>query len=227
MLAVQDKPIFYPESDGKPMAETDVHRKLLNNTIDLLQNAFPDAYVSGNICLYYEKGNPKKMISPDALLCLSQSPHQKRTYRTWEEHAQLDLVMEFSSFSTQRIDHNKKKNLYQDELQVPYYVIFDPHGVYLTTYERINGDYQLIEADEKGRCHLPDLGLQVGIEDGNGLRLYDKNGTAILNSAEQGQQTAHNEAQRADNETQRANDLEKQLQQVQKELQALRANAKE
>ena len=29
--------------------------------IDLLRQAFSDAYVSGNICLYYEEGNPKKI----------------------------------------------------------------------------------------------------------------------------------------------------------------------
>ncbi|MBF0237782.1 MAG: hypothetical protein HQM12_08770 [SAR324 cluster bacterium] len=109
MLApYKNNDIFYPESDGKPMAETDVHRNLLLGMVDMLQRAFPEAYVSGNICLYYEQGNPHKMISPDSLLCRSQPPHQKRVYLAWEPYAQLDMVMEFSSFSTKRMDHHKK-----------------------------------------------------------------------------------------------------------------------
>ena len=108
MLAPRKHPVYYPESDGKPMAETDAHRNLIIKMVDLLQEAYPEAYVSGNICLYYEEGNPKKMISPDALLCSSQPPGEKRAYLAWEEEAPLDLVMEFSSRSTHRQDHIKR-----------------------------------------------------------------------------------------------------------------------
>ena len=43
-------PIEYPESDGKPMAETDVHRDVIVRIIQLLQAflAHSVAYVSGN-----------------------------------------------------------------------------------------------------------------------------------------------------------------------------------
>ncbi|MDB5308044.1 MAG: hypothetical protein JWO38_2246 [Gemmataceae bacterium] len=53
--------VEYPSSDGKPMAETDLHRKLMNEVIEVLSGHFagdPDVYVSGNLLAYYEKGNP-------------------------------------------------------------------------------------------------------------------------------------------------------------------------
>ncbi|MDP7318513.1 MAG: hypothetical protein QGF03_01135 [SAR324 cluster bacterium] len=55
-----------------------MHRSLTIRMLDMLQTTFPDASVSGNICLYYEEGNPKKMISPDTLWCRLQPPAEKR-----------------------------------------------------------------------------------------------------------------------------------------------------
>ncbi len=63
--------IFYPESDGKPMAETDKHRDLMTDFIQMLKQHFEnvnDVYVSGNLFLYYEEGNPRKVIAPDVFV---------------------------------------------------------------------------------------------------------------------------------------------------------------
>ncbi len=186
MLAPQSQNVFYPETDGKPMAETDLHRQLIIKMVDILQRAFPEAYVSGNICLYYEQGNPKKMISPDTLLCSSQPPAVKRTYFAWEEDAQLDLVMEFSSFSTRREDHHKKKRIYEQILQVPYYVIFDPHGIYLNAWELKEGQYIPLEPDEQGYYHLWQLNLYLAIENNNSLRFFDSARKPLLTAGEWG-----------------------------------------
>ena len=219
MLLPQPSTVIYPESDGKPMAETDVHRNLIVNMGALLRAAFPQAYVSGNICLYYEEGNPKRMIFPDALLCCSQAPAEKRIYLAWEEKAQLDLVMEFSSKSTHREDHNKKKRIYEQTLQVPYYVIFNPHVIYLNVFELKEGRYQQLETNEQGLVWLSDLKIHIGVEQANSLRLYDAEGQRILDKAEAEARRAEAEAQRANAEAQRAN-AEKQ----QKEAEAQRAN---
>ena len=212
MLAPRKHPVYYPESDGKPMAETDAHRNLIIKMVDLLQEAYPEAYVSGNICLYYEEGNPKKMISPDALLCSSQPPGEKRAYLAWEEEAPLDLVMEFSSRSTHRQDHHKKKRIYEHLLKVPYYVIFNPHDVYLNVFALEAGEYRLLETDEHGCFLLETLGLQVAIEHSNSLRLFDGKGRPVLTRAER-------EAKRADQEARRAEQtiIEKEEEKSQKE----------
>ncbi|MBF0349514.1 MAG: Uma2 family endonuclease [SAR324 cluster bacterium] len=205
MLATQKKTdIVYPETDGKPMAETDTHRILLLRAADLLQNAFPQAYVSGNICLYYEEGNPRKMISPDSLLCRQQPPHAKRVYLAWEEESQLDLVMEFSSFSTRRMDHHHKKQIYEQILKVPYYVIFDPHAIYLNVFESRKGKYHAVEANEKGMFFLEKLGIYVGLETEGLFRLFNQHQYPIPTSIEREAQRAEQEAQRAEQEAQRA-----------------------
>ena len=63
---IQSAPtIFYPESDGKPMAETDTHRKLMMDFILMLEDYFEnndDVYVSGNLLMYYERDTEKNRI---------------------------------------------------------------------------------------------------------------------------------------------------------------------
>jgi hypothetical protein len=63
---IQSAPtIFYPESDGKPMAETDTHRKLMMDFILMLEDYFEnndDVYVSGNLLMYYERDPEKNRI---------------------------------------------------------------------------------------------------------------------------------------------------------------------
>jgi hypothetical protein len=48
--------VEYPTSDGKPMAETEVHRDLMVDLIGTLRDAFaadPQVFVSGDLLLFY------------------------------------------------------------------------------------------------------------------------------------------------------------------------------
>ena len=63
--------IDYPTSDGKPMAETELH---LNDQIDLIQTLKdyferePMVYVGGNMLVFYEEGNRRKHLTPDVFV---------------------------------------------------------------------------------------------------------------------------------------------------------------
>ena len=98
--------IYYPESDGKPMAETDLHRDVMFYLIHLLQRflAGTKAYVSGNLLIYYEKGNTNRSVAPDCFVALGVEQRRRNTYRVWEEGKVPDVVFEVSSKSTQRDD---------------------------------------------------------------------------------------------------------------------------
>ena len=63
--------IEYPERDGRPIAESDVHRRELLHTIAMLDLLFAgqaDVYISGNLMFYYEEGNPSAVVSPDVFV---------------------------------------------------------------------------------------------------------------------------------------------------------------
>ncbi|HMV49864.1 MAG TPA: Uma2 family endonuclease, partial [Blastocatellia bacterium] len=75
---------IYPESDGKPMAETDIHRNLLADLVFTLDNHFrhqPDVYVSGNLLVYYVEGNPAKCFAPDVFVVRGVPKNQRRIYK--------------------------------------------------------------------------------------------------------------------------------------------------
>jgi len=61
--------VLYPSSDGQPMAESDIHRRCMTYLIDALERHFEkrasgNVYVSGNMLMYYEEGNPRKSLAP-------------------------------------------------------------------------------------------------------------------------------------------------------------------
>src|SRR5262249_19852929 len=59
--------IDYPDSDGKPVAETPIHRDNLLWSVHILQTWFqnePMVYVSGNMFMYYVRGDNRRHVAP-------------------------------------------------------------------------------------------------------------------------------------------------------------------
>ena len=81
--------VHYPESDGKPMGESDVHRDAMIRHIELLQYLFRGqrVYVSGDLLVYYEQGNVGRHLAPDGFVVFGVPGHDRETFRTWEEGA--------------------------------------------------------------------------------------------------------------------------------------------
>ena len=171
--------IVYPESDGKPMAETDVHRKLMMNFIQMLENHFQnddEVYVSGNLLMYYEEGNPRKSISPDVFVVFGVEKKLRRTYLTWAEANTPDFVLEIASPSTFTEDMGPKKDIYASVLAVKEYYIYDPLGQIVPSfigYRLIDGVYQEIDFVNE-RLPSTVLGLELGEHEGM-LGLYNPN----------------------------------------------------
>lgn len=169
--------IFYPESDGEPMAETDIHRDLMIDFIQVLKYYFrnvSDVYVSGNLFLYYVEGSPKKVISPDVFVVFGVEKKRRRIYQTWEEGCTPDFVLEVASPKTFSNDIGEKKELYASALAVKEYFIYDPLGQIVPSFigwRLVNGVYQEIEF-VNDRLPSEVLGLELG-ERGESFRLYD------------------------------------------------------
>lgn len=172
--------VVYPESDGKPMAETTDHRDAMIETLVGLRDWFADdplAYISGNEILYFVEGNPRRNASPDVWIARGIDKMVARwSYKTWPDDGKgPDFVLEATSKSTRREDLNKKYRIDQDDLKVREYFLFDPLDEYLRPRLRghrlVVGAYQPIEP-VAGR--LPSLVLGLHLEgDGVRLRLFD------------------------------------------------------
>src|SRR5215469_3704894 len=178
MASVASDSKNYPTRDGRPMAETDLHRDLMATLISILKRRYqrdPMVYVSGNLLLFYEPGNKRKHVAPDVFVVKGVEKKMRDNYLIWEEGKGPDFVIEVTSSSTRREDVKKKYELYRDVLKVPEYFLFDPRGDYLKPplkgYRLINGNYQPI-AEDQGRLRSETLGLDLARE-GSFLRLYD------------------------------------------------------
>lgn len=188
--AVPVEPIYYPDTDGEPMAESDTQRKPLTylvEALDLHFQAHPKVYVSGNLLIYYEEGNPKKSVAPDVFVVLGVPKHDRDIYQTWVEGKGPDLVIEITSPSTRHLDDKEKPLLYR-RLGVLEYFQYDPKGKYLKPAlrgRRLNsqGHYESMSAVQglDGSVILTStvLGLQLRLEFGK-LRLFDPHTTEYL-----------------------------------------------
>jgi Uma2 family endonuclease len=148
------------------------------NTIQTLIDWFaddPKVYVWGNMMLYYVKGDPKKTVAPDVFVVKGVDKNkERRVFKTWEEKSPK-LIIEATSRKTRKVDLGVKKDLYQNELKVPEYFLFDPLGEYIKAklrgFRLQNGKYEEIEPVE-GRLPSEVLGLHLEAV-GKELRLWD------------------------------------------------------
>jgi len=170
--------VYYPDSDGKPMAETDLHREEMYDLIKALDRRYreaPDVYVSGNLFLYYVKGDPRAVVAPDVFLVKGVPKKSRRVYKLWEEGRPPSLVIELTSDSSRDEDLSKKKSCYE-RLGVEEYFLHDPYQDYLDPplqgFRLVNGRYQRIPPEADGSLRSLATGLLLRTE-GKKLRLVD------------------------------------------------------
>jgi Uma2 family endonuclease len=183
------------------MAETEDHRDLMIDLIRTLQ-LYPAIarrfYISGNLLLYYERGNKRRHVAPDVFAVRGLGKHRRKYYLLWEEGKAPEVVVELTSKSTRKEDLDKKFCLYRDTLKVKEYFLFDPHQEYLRPplqgYRLVRGEYVPIKL-VKGRLPSKVLGLHLEAH-GGVLRFYDpKTGQRLPTPQE-----LHEQAERAQRE---------------------------
>lgn len=190
MTETQSAPdIFYPEADGQPMTESDATRDYLVYCVEVLRLYFQsrrNVYVSGNLFIYYQEGNPQAVVSPDVFVVFGVSNRKRRSYKTWQESGKLPLfIIEITPMTTRKQDEVSKPKLYAS-LGVQEYFQFDPTADYLKPqlkgFRLVNGAYEALPL-ETAPDRIPfipsqilglDLQLQTPRESALGLILLPK-----------------------------------------------------
>ncbi len=184
--AFTDGEIYYPESDGEPMAETDKHRNLIAGLIDILKRYYSDksdVYITGNIMFYYVEGVPEEVVSPDVMVIFGVESVERRTVKLWEEKVP-SVIIEIASHSTFKNDRTEKRELYE-ALGVKEYFIFNPEYPKtlpsLIAYRLVNKEFQSIKIED-GKVYSEELNLQL-VDTKNTLRFFNTNENAFLPTA--------------------------------------------
>jgi Uma2 family endonuclease len=170
--------VHYPESDGKPMGETEIHIREIMYLFQALNEhlrGVPDVYIGANLLLYYVEGDPKAFVVPDVFVAKGVPRGERRVYKLWEEGRPPCLVIEVTSRDTWSEDLSRKKNLYA-RLGVAEYFIHDPLRERLSSglqgYRLHDAGYRPLKSDADGSLISETTGLILQCEH-QSLRLID------------------------------------------------------
>ena len=225
-LSEDDPDIYYPSSDGEPLAETDFQFYPLTHTVHALSQRYRDrndVYVAGNMLMYYRMNDNEVRVAPDVFVVFGVPNHRRDSYIIWRENGKApDFVLEVASPSTYVRDMTEKRDIYASFGVIEYWR-FDPTGTLfnppLEADRLAGGEYQSIPTatDASGilRGYSAVLELEICVRPELELKLYDPAaGTWLrnLDDAEDALAAANQE-----NETllARVRELETQLQQRQ------------
>lgn len=206
--------VEYPESDGMPMGETDLHINWMIRLRALMLERYraQNAYVASNLLVYYQQGVPSKFVVPDVFVVLDHPPGMRRTYKIWEEGRAPDVVIEVTSKSTRREDETLKPNVYA-MIGVGEYFLYDPTAEYLHPaligYRLDGGAYRAIQPNDQGQLPSTRLGITLALQDDDLVLRDAKSGAILLTSEEAADQRSRDAEKRQHDAEKRRHDAEK------------------
>ncbi|MFN8559597.1 MAG: Uma2 family endonuclease [Dehalococcoidia bacterium] len=156
-----------PYSDGMPMESIRhvLQTYLLMQPLIWLWRHRPTGFVAGDMFVYF---SPDQVLTrdfrgPDVFVAKDGTKRSRKSWVVWQEGGKgPDVVIELLSDSTARFDRTRKKDVYQDILRVPEYILFDPYTAELEGYALREGVYAPVEPEADGRlpCLVLDLSLR-------------------------------------------------------------------
>ncbi|NJR49096.1 MAG: hypothetical protein HC780_05515 [Leptolyngbyaceae cyanobacterium CSU_1_3] len=205
--------VFYPESDGKPMAD---NTKQFNWIVVIEQNLEwlfaedPNVFVAGDLLWYPIEGNNILCTAPDALVAFGRPKGDRGSYQQWKENnVPPQVVFEILSPSNTRREMERKLLFYNSHGVEEYYQ-YDPDRNQLRGWLRSeDGFLDAIEAIEGWVSPR----LKIRFELAEELQLYRPDGDPFFSFA-QLNQMFEQERQRAEQERQRAEQAEQQKQEI-------------
>ncbi len=139
LLKTSSGPIFYPESDGQPMAENTRQLRWivrLYGNLEAIFAARPDVFVGANQFWYPDEGDPDMKLAPDVYVVFGRPKGDRGSYKQWEEAGvPMTVVFEVLSPGNDVIEMDDKQVFYEDHGVEEYY-LFDPDKNALKVFVR-------------------------------------------------------------------------------------------
>ncbi len=204
-----DLPSEDPEEPGLPDQFHEFQPALLKETCQSVSAT--DLFFGIDLNLYYDVNHTLWHKRPDYFLVVGVPAPEfqeelRWSYVMWQEGVSPTLVVELLSPGTEDDDLERKPvrdaekpptkwEVYEQILQVPFYVVYDRYDNQLRVFTLEQGRYQAATIDSQNPRYWFDvLGLGLGVwqgryqnVEGKWLRWYDAQGNWILTSTEQAQ----------------------------------------
>jgi Uma2 family endonuclease len=218
-----------PETDGSIVENFQEYPQgeLLTDSIrPVLDRLHSDGnyFIANDSGIYYWLTDPplRGCKSPDWYYVPGRPPmlhgEMRRSYVLWQEMVAPLIAIEYvSGDGSEEHDATPEQGkfwVYERAIRIPYYAIFNGWDGTLEVYRLVDGAYQQMTPNERGRFLIPPLGVELGMWEathagmtGHWLRWWDQEGNLIPTSAER----ADIERGRAEQERQRAERLAEKL----------------
>ncbi len=225
-----DPDLFFPDSDGKPMADnTEQFRWIvtIKENLEILFAGQPDVFIAGDLLWYPVESMLVTPTAPDVMVIFGRPKGKRGSYKQWKEAGIAPQVaFEILSPSNTRAEMARKREFYQTYGVEEYYQ-FDPDRLKLKGWIRQGG--LLVEIPTMVGWVSPRLGIRFGMGVAD-MEIYRPNGLPFLTSIELDQRAeaaiADAERQRlrataaeTDAEQQRAHNIQQETQLRQQEIQ--------
>jgi Uma2 family endonuclease len=189
MSSVRDvrEDVIFPPGDllsDEPQLETYLHLQqmiLLLKCLEWWWRDRQDFFAAGNLTIYYSPRQRKSenFRGPDFFVVLGTERKPRKSWVVWEEEGRYpNVIVEILSPATVDTDRGLKKQIYQDIFRTPDYFWFDPESLEFKGFQLIAGQYQELQANEKGWLWSQQLGLYLGI-DRSQLRFFTPAGKLV------------------------------------------------
>lgn len=220
--------VFYPESDGNPMADNTKQFRwivVIEQNLEWLFQNQAEVFVAGDLLWYPVEGNNALSTAPDAMVIFGRAKGDRGSYQQWREgNIPPQVVFEIlSPGNTPR--EMARKLLFYNSYGVEEYYLYDPDRNRLEGWSR-SADGLLDQIETMQGWVSPRLGIRFEL--GAELQLFYPDGTPFFSFAElnqrleQSEQRAEQECQRAEQERQRAEQSENRAAEMEALLQQYR-----
>ncbi|MBE9010791.1 Uma2 family endonuclease [Pseudanabaenaceae cyanobacterium LEGE 13415] len=203
MTSYSPTDLYFPDSDGQPMADNTEQFNwivLIKENLEILFADDPNVFVAGDLLWYPIKSQNVRGVAPDALVAFGRPKGRRGSYKQWEEdNIPLQVVFEILSPSNTDAEMAKKFEFYQT-YGVEEYYLYDPDRKILKGW--IRQGFQLVEIQQMNGWISPRLGIRFELTPQN-LTIYRPDGERFLSPIELSQR-AEQERLRAEQERLRA-----------------------
>jgi Uma2 family endonuclease len=221
MVSLPPTKVYYPDSDGNPMADNTKQFRwivTIKENLDLLFATDPNVFVAGELLWYPVEGDNTLRNAPDVLVVFGRPKGDRGSYRQWQEdNIPPQVVFEVLSPGNRMGEMERKRQFYE-RYGVEEYYIYDPDRLDASGW--IRSDRGLEPIADLNNWTSDRLSIRFSIVEGEELIIYRPDGEKFLSFGEL-EELRQAEKMRADSAELRAENAEREVDRLAAKLREL------
>jgi Uma2 family endonuclease len=242
MVSQHPAKVYYPDSDGQPMADNTKQFRwivTIKENLDLLFAADPNVFVAGDLLWYPVEGDNTIRNAPDAMVVFGRPKGDRGSYQQWkEDNIPPQVVFEILSPGNRMGEMERKRQFYE-RYGVAEYYIYDPDRLDFSGWMRLDDKLIPISQGEgSANAAIDDwvsvrLGIRFVMTAGAELIIYRPDGEKFIGFGEldelrrSQQRRAENAEREVFSANQRADNAEREAIVARQEAERLAAKLRE